>query len=283
MYPGDVDKIIVSICVKYSEKNAKTSKVVKELSMNVAKALSKKLDIRDYKKLAKDRNDEILNYIKPSAESERKSKSLVENSRNLMNESQDNMFGYNSSDPNKEFDYLVQSMREGTESDFISEDDEEGTSAHFSPGRRSASAHTPYRQTPGLAAASANSRRSVHMSGAGAGGKTQRSASAGRAQHGASPLKQQQQRGIGMSGGGGEAESLRRMVDALLKQSERMEERLAIHQRELASLRESQRSSGGGGGGVNTSMASGGRSQPGSPTRMLNGSSYSHTLGKFHI
>lgn len=38
----------------YSDKYDKVHKVVKELSMNVAKALSKKLDVRDYKKLTKD-------------------------------------------------------------------------------------------------------------------------------------------------------------------------------------------------------------------------------------
>ena len=71
------------------------------------------------------------------------------------------------------------------------------------------------------------------------------------------------------------------MVDALAKQSERVEERLSVHQRELASLREvggahqhQQQQRGGGGGGI--------RSVPGSPQRMLNSSntSFSTAVGE---
>jgi hypothetical protein len=44
----------------HREKNAKTARRLSDLSTNVANALGKKLDVRDYKRLAKDHNLDLM-------------------------------------------------------------------------------------------------------------------------------------------------------------------------------------------------------------------------------
>ena len=204
------------------------------------------------------------------------SKSLINESRNLTHSGADS-----ASEANNEFDYLLQTLNQ--ESDYVSDEDQhhEGDAKHkersSSAARRAQSAaSTPYRQTPGVAAAVA--RRSAL--------KTPRSASAGRARvattphtntPGASNISPSKRFGESarVSSGGASVEALRLTVDALVKQNERLEERLAVHQRELATVRDHQRAAMGGGVGATP----GRMSAPGSPQRMLNGS-FASTMGE---
>jgi hypothetical protein len=248
------------------------------LSLNVAKALSKKLDIRDYKKLASDRNNEILNYINPAGGggSNTSTISLVNQSRSLL--SQTGGGGYHSSsgsDPNKEFDYLVSNLRSGGDrggevenSEYFSEDELNNTA---SASRSSSGLRRP--QSP----SNTPHRRLSHSHGStGAGGGVSRSSSAGRVGRttttggsgGAtySPSRSVRGGGGGAVGGGSDSHSLRLLVDTLLKQSERTEERLTLQQRELASLRESLRVATGG---ANTGGVGSNQSIIGSPQRLL--------------
>ncbi len=250
------------------------------LSTNVADSLSKKLAIRDYKRLSKDQQLDILSQVGGGGVSSGKNaKSLIHDSRNLTHSGADS-----ASEVNNEFDYLLQTLNQ--ESDYVSDEDRhhhEGDAEHkersSSAARRAQSAaSTPYRQTPGVAAAVA--RRSAL--------KTPRSASAGRARvsstphantPGASNLSPSKRFGESArvsSGHGAGVEALRLTVDALVKQNERLEERLAVHQRELATVRDHQRAAMGGGVGATP----GRMSAPGSPQRMLNGS-FASTMGKF--
>lgn len=261
---------VIFLCV-YSEKNRKTSQQLKVLSTNVADSLSKKLAIRDYKRLSKDQQLDILSQIGGTTKS---SKSLIDQSRNLTHSGVES-----ASEANNEFDYLLQTLNQ--ESDEEQDCEEEKKERSSSAARRAQSAaSTPYRQTPGVAAAVA--RRSAL--------KTPRSASAGRTRpvstphtnatgvHTAtiSPSKRfGESARLGGGGGGAGVEALRQTVDALVKQNERLEERLAIHQRELATLREHQRAGLGGGVGTTPGRAS----APGSPQRMLNGS-FASAMGK---
>lgn len=258
-----------------SEKNRKTSQQLKVLSTNVADSLSKKLAIRDYKRLSKDQQLDILSQVGGGASTSKNSKSLINESRNLTHSGADS-----ASEANNEFDYLLQTLNQESDED---EDRHDGDAEHkersASAARRAQSAaSTPYRQTPGVAAAVA--RRSAL--------KTPRSASTGRARvsttphsntPGASNISPNKRFGESVrtgSGGGSGAgvDALRLTVEALVKQNERLEERLAVHQRELATVRDHQRAAMGGVG------ATPGRvSAPGSPQRMLNGS-FASTMGE---
>lgn len=194
---------------------------------------------------------------------------MIDHSRDLTHSG--GLAGESASEANNEFDYLLQTMNQDTD-EVSEEEDVLGTSA---ARRAQSAASTPYRQTPGVAAAVA--RRSAL--------KTPRSASAGRARPSTphstganiSPSKKYGASHSAAAAGGPGVEALRQTVEALVKQNERLEERLAIHQRELAALRENQR--GGVGGGVGVGATPGRMSTPGSPTRMLNGSMTS-AMGK---
>lgn len=236
------------------------------LSTNVADSLSKKLAIRDYKRLSKDRDLDLISQL--GVPSTQKHKSMIDHSRDLTHSG--GLAGESASEANNEFDYLLQTMNHDTD-EVSEEEDVLGTSA---ARRAQSAASTPYRQTPGVAAAVA--RRSAL--------KTPRSASAGRARpstpHSGVNISPSKKYGASHSAaavGGPGVEALRQTVEALVKQNERLEERLAIHQRELATLRENQR--GGVGGGVGVGATPGRMSTPGSPTRMLNGS-MSSAMGK---
>ena len=198
------------------------------------------------------------------------SKSLINESRNLTHSGADS-----ASEANNEFDYLLQTLNQ--ESDYVSDEDNhhEGDAEHkersSSAARRAQSAaSTPYRQTPGVAAAVA--RRSAL--------KTPRSASTGRARVTTTPnatISPSKRFGesVRVNSGGASVDALRLTVDALVKQNERLEERLAVHQRELATVRDHQRAAMGGGVGATP----GRMSAPGSPQRMLNGS-FASTMGE---
>jgi hypothetical protein len=249
----------------------------------VAKALSKKLDIRDYKKLASDRNNEILNYINPAGGGGNNTStiSLVNQSRSLL--SQTGGGGYHSSsgsDPNKEFDYLVSNLRSGGDrggeaenAEYFSEDELNNTTASASRSssglrRPQSSSNMPHHRL-------SHSQGSTGAGGGGGGGVS-RSSSAGRAGRttttttggsGATFSPGRSVRGGGSAvGGGSDSHSLRLLVDTLVKQSERTEERLTLQQRELASLRESLRVATGG---ANTGGAGSNQSMIGSPQRLL--------------
>lgn len=257
------------------------------LSANVANSLGKKLEIRDYKRLTKDHHQDILAQLGVSAS---KSRNLMDQSRELLNRAGPIESG---SEAQQEFDYLLQNLNNG-ESDYISE--EEGgvgfTPASAAAPHRTAAAgihrsaqNTPYRQTPGVAAAaaatgSALKRSALHSTRSASAGRVRTSTAHNTSHNTSSPTKCSF--GVMGSAAAGESyEALRQTIDALVKQNERLEERLTVHQRELSSLRENQRGGagnvgyGGGGGG------NGNRSAPGSPQRMLNTSGLS-TIGE-HI
>ena len=109
-----------------SEKHMKTRKAVKELSLNVATALSKKVDLKDYKA-----HLQYLPHHHPTPGHQSTSslssgagggggragyQSVVSQSRSLLNTSQDNnmLSSAAESDPNREFDFLLQSMKSDT-------------------------------------------------------------------------------------------------------------------------------------------------------------------------
>lgn len=260
----------------YREKNAKTAKQLKVLSANVANSLGKKLEIRDYKRLTKDHHQDLIAQLGVSAS---KSRNLMDQSRELLNTRSLNV-PESGSEANQEFDYLLQNLN-NPDTDYISEDETPGftpASAHHAQhksgaaGAHRSSHSTPFRQTPGVAAASAKRSSSARAA---------RSASAGRVRTGGATPSSPTRRSFGVAnvGGGESYDSLRQTIDALVKQNERLEERLTVHQRELSSLRENQRSTGVYSNG---NAQNGNRSAPGSPQRMLNTSGLS-TLGEYSL
>lgn len=114
----------------YSEKNMKIKKSLKELSLNIAKSLSKKLDIKDFKTILKNRSNELSQLLitaSTGADYPATSETIIQTSRNLMHSSrkgtrnEDSDAAYaSSSDPNREFDYLIQSLKKKRDKDSYS-------------------------------------------------------------------------------------------------------------------------------------------------------------------
>jgi hypothetical protein len=149
----------------HREKNAKTARRLSDLSTNVANALGKKLDVRDYKRLAKDHNLDLMAKLgRPHTHT-----SHVNTSSAAVQDTSRHLSGYpdGASDANREFDSLLRTMRDPDSAEgYISDEFEEtgfpagATGAEFTPAaagkQRATSAGrghlqaTPYRQTPGV-------------------------------------------------------------------------------------------------------------------------------------
>jgi hypothetical protein len=149
----------------HREKNAKTARRLSDLSTNVANALGKKLDVRDYKRLAKDHNLDLMAKLGcPHTHT-----SHVNTSSAAVQDTSRHLSGYpdGASDANREFDSLLRTMRDPDSVEgYISDEFEEtgfpvgAAGAEFTPAatgkQRATSAGrghvqaTPYRQTPGV-------------------------------------------------------------------------------------------------------------------------------------
>ncbi|KAJ1431440.1 hypothetical protein B484DRAFT_395486, partial [Ochromonadaceae sp. CCMP2298] len=237
----DMHRVVAQTSQDFIDKTQKTKQAVKELSVNVARALSKKLDIRDFKKIHRDKNNEILNYIQApggmgGGRGGSPSRSVLHSSRSLMGEvggmGGGGFAGYGS-DANREFDSLLQGMREGeggggtdpdSLGDFVSDEEGMGMGARQGPG-------TPQRTAKGTPFA--RGRGGMGNGGGGAGGRS----------GGKSPSRGD----MGSGGMGGEegASASRLTLQALTRQGERQEQklqrqeqRLAVLQAEVAALRE---------------------------------------------
>jgi hypothetical protein len=151
-----------------SDKNSKTARRLSDLSTNVANALGKKLDVRDYKRLTKDQSADLLTRLgrstTPSAAA------VLDTSRGLSNTRvyAAHDFQDATSETNREFDSLLQTMRNG-ESDYVSDPEEDvGGGAMLGGARTPGSAatklrggrgpSTPFRQTPGVPAGNTHAR-----------------------------------------------------------------------------------------------------------------------------
>jgi hypothetical protein len=150
----------------HREKNAKTARRLSDLSTNVANALGKKLDVRDYKRLAKDHNLDLMAKLgRPHTHTSHVNMS----STAAVQDTSRHLSGYpdGASDANREFDSLLRTMRDPDSAEgYISDEFEEtgfpagATGAEFTPAaagkQRATSAGrghlqaTPYRQTPGV-------------------------------------------------------------------------------------------------------------------------------------
>ena len=142
------------------EKTTKTARRLTDLSTNVATALGKKLDVRDYKKLTKDQQTDLLLRLNNNNNSQ-KAANLLDQSRNLSNSyhtysaQQHSRDTGNESDIVNEFNSLLNTMK-NNEGGVYSSDGEEvqqGSGGVYTPtasGKSRNSGRTPYRQTPGV-------------------------------------------------------------------------------------------------------------------------------------
>ena len=144
------------------EKNAKTAPRLTDLSTNVANALGKKLDVRDYKRLTKDQSSDILAQLGRSPFPSTSAAATMETSRYLSGSTRG--FGNTDlndahSEANREFDSLLRTMRQPDDAYMSDAADDlgSGVNAEFTPGssksRPNRPQTTPFRQTPGLTSA----------------------------------------------------------------------------------------------------------------------------------